>query len=360
MLGEADLVRGPLVAGRADGEHDGADRRARRATASCSRSAPPAGRACARRSSASLAGILDEGLEPQAAVDRPRFHPGRRRRQRGAGRRRGRAGASSSARGRHGAPLAGAPPLLRRRQRWSVEAGDGRRPAAQRSRAVERCDAATSAVAGSSTVGPSRRAATARARRLDVARDLRRPAPPRSRRRALVAQPLPELDDEPPAVEVALEVEQERLDPPLAAAVVRVRADRDRRPVAERRAGVDPVRAARAGRGSSARFAVGKPSVPPRGSPATTTPSTSGGRPSSLRGAATSPSCSERADPRRRDAVDARHRRDVEAEPLEQLEVAAPRRARSGSPRPRRRPRRRSRAGSARRTPPARAARARA
>ena len=44
----------------------------------------------------------------------------------------------------------------------------------------------------------------------------------------LVAQPLPQLDDQPPAVEIALEVEQVRLDPPLLAAVVRVRADRDR------------------------------------------------------------------------------------------------------------------------------------
>src|SRR3954447_11361635 len=46
--------------------------------------------------------------------------------------------------------------------------------------------------------------------------------------RPLVADPAPELDDQPPAVEVAFEVEQERLDAPLVAAVVRVRADRDR------------------------------------------------------------------------------------------------------------------------------------
>ena len=48
----------------------------------------------------------------------------------------------------------------------------------------------------------------------------------------LVAQALPELDDEPLPVEVAVEVEQERLDPPLGAAVVRIRADRDRGAVA--------------------------------------------------------------------------------------------------------------------------------
>jgi hypothetical protein len=38
---------------------------------------------------------------------------------------------------------------------------------------------------------------------------------PLARERRLVAQPLPELDHEPLAVEIALEVEQERLDPPL-------------------------------------------------------------------------------------------------------------------------------------------------
>ena len=43
-------------------------------------------------------------------------------------------------------------------------------------------------------------------------------------------------------VEVAVEVEQVRLDAPLVAAVVRVRADRDRRPAAGRGAGVDAVR----------------------------------------------------------------------------------------------------------------------
>src|SRR5438874_12730962 len=43
----------------------------------------------------------------------------------------------------------------------------------------------------------------------------------------LLAQALPQLDDEPLAVEVSFEVEQECLDPPFVAAVVRVDADRD-------------------------------------------------------------------------------------------------------------------------------------
>ena len=66
--------------------------------------------------------------------------------------------------------------------------------------------------------------------RLDVLPDLGNTAavPSLSRKRSLVAKALPELDDEPRAVEVAGEVEQVRLDTALVAAVVGVRADRDR------------------------------------------------------------------------------------------------------------------------------------
>ena len=58
----------------------------------------------------------------------------------------------------------------------------------------------------------------------------------------LVAEPPPHFDDEPAAVEVALEVEQVRLDPAFLAAVMGVEADRDRGTMVERGAGVDPVR----------------------------------------------------------------------------------------------------------------------
>ena len=58
------------------------------------------------------------------------------------------------------------------------------------------------------------------ARLLDVARDLS-DEPILARERLLVAQAAPELEDQPPAVEVAVEVEQVRLDAPLLAAVVR-------------------------------------------------------------------------------------------------------------------------------------------
>ena len=53
--------------------------------------------------------------------------------------------------------------------------------------------------------------------------------------RPLVPKPLPDLDDEPLAVEIALEVEQVGLDPALGTAVVRVRADRDGAPGARAR-----------------------------------------------------------------------------------------------------------------------------
>src|SRR3954470_645813 len=55
----------------------------------------------------------------------------------------------------------------------------------------------------------------------------------------LVAEPLPQLDHEPLPVEIGVEVEQMRLGAPLGAAGGRVGADRDRRRVAEGRAGVD-------------------------------------------------------------------------------------------------------------------------
>src|SRR3954453_17926363 len=70
-----------------------------------------------------------------------------------------------------------------------------------------------------------------RARLLDVERDLRDQVglaleDPR------VASAPPGLDDQAAPVEVPLVVEQERLDAQLGAAVVRVHADRRRRPVA--------------------------------------------------------------------------------------------------------------------------------
>ena len=60
---------------RADGEHDGARRSP--STGSESRSQPEqrAAPVCAARCFRSSPGILDEGLDPQTAVERPRLHP---------------------------------------------------------------------------------------------------------------------------------------------------------------------------------------------------------------------------------------------------------------------------------------------
>ena len=136
----------------------------------------------------------------------------------------------------------------------------------------------------------------------------------RSGRRALLAledllvtEARPELHDEPPAVQIAVEVQEVGLDPALGAAVVRVRPDRDRSAMLERLARVDPV-ARPASCGSIAMFAVGYPSVPPRWSPATTVPSSSKGRPSIRAAPSRSPSrtaCGSRSRRRPRP----RHRR---------------------------------------------------
>ena len=154
-----------------------------------------------------VAGILDEGLRA-AGCRRSSAHS-----PRGCGRAPGarfRAGDGGSARvcGLRGSHLGLAAPLLRR----ASASSRGRR---------QRPTRAGAAPPGSCESG-ARRGACA----LDVAGDL---VDQRllALERLLVAQPLPELDDQPPAVEVALEVEQERLDASLAAAVVRVRPDRD-------------------------------------------------------------------------------------------------------------------------------------
>ena len=76
---------------------------------------------------------------------------------------------------------------------------------------------------------------------LDVARDLGNQVFLVGER-SFVAQAPPELHDQPFSVEIALEIEQESLDAALAAAIVRVRADRNRGAVAGRPARVDPVR----------------------------------------------------------------------------------------------------------------------
>ena len=132
MLGEVDLVLEPLAARRADAEHDGAEPRARRAKGSRWRSARRAARGCAPRSSASPPGSSTRGSSRSQAVERPRFH---------------RAGDVVNAEpgvdeqalaelergGPARAALAGAAPLLRRRQP-DRESRRCRRSATKRSR----------------------------------------------------------------------------------------------------------------------------------------------------------------------------------------------------------------------------------
>src|SRR5207302_9086880 len=79
-----------------------------------------------------------------------------------------------------------------------------------------------------------------RPRSLDVAGDLLDQIG-FAREGSLLAEALPELDDQAPPVEVTLEIEQECLDLSLLAAVLRVDADRDGGSMAFRLARVDPV-----------------------------------------------------------------------------------------------------------------------
>src|SRR5215210_2377710 len=139
----------------------------------------------------------------------------------------------------------------------------------------------------------------------------------------LVAQPPPQLDDEAPAVEVALEVEQVRLDPPLVTAVVRVEPDRDRGAMTERLARVDAVGRheqrrldrqvrSRVAEGAAALVAADDDPVELRRPPE---------QACRCRHLAV---VEEAADLTRRDALEERRLAHVVAEPGEQGEVAAP------------------------------------
>src|SRR5581483_11021913 len=138
-----------------------------------------------------------------------------------------------------------------------------------------------------------------------------------------VAEPLPELDDEPPPVEVAAEVQQEGLDPALGPAVVRVDADRDGGPVPAGGPGVDPERGHEQARvrPEVGRREAERPSARvPRDDGALDLdrpPEQGRGSPDVARG-------HEPPDLGRRDARDERDDARGEPQPLEQGEVAAP------------------------------------
>ena len=109
-------LRGPLEPGDADGEHDGAEPRARRRDGLVLAIGAAGGTRLRTALVTVAAGILDEGLEPQEAVDAA-ARPSRRARVVNA-----EPGVDEDALARarggrpHRAPLAGAAPLLRRRQ----------------------------------------------------------------------------------------------------------------------------------------------------------------------------------------------------------------------------------------------------
>ena len=132
MLGEADLLRGPLEPGRRMESmmaptlvFDGAE---------LELAIGAAGGTRLRTALVTVAaGILDEGLEPQVGRRPPARPRRRRRRERRAGRRRGGPRAPRGG-GPCRPPLAGAAPLLRRRQRSGCNGSSGR-PAAERRRA---------------------------------------------------------------------------------------------------------------------------------------------------------------------------------------------------------------------------------
>ena len=129
----------------------------------------------------------------------------------------------------------------------------------------------------------------------DVALDLRHQRLARGEA-LLVAQPRHEADAQPLAVQILVAVEQMRLDAHVRAVDERrIGADVDgRAPSACRRRAARPSRRRRrssaAARSRCATLAVGTPMVRPRPSPCTTSPSTSGARPSTSAAPSTRPS----------------------------------------------------------------------
>src|SRR5215204_1612218 len=164
-------------------------------------------------------------------------------------------------------------------------------------------------------------------RRLDIARDLVDQLL-LAAENLLVAQPLPELDHQTAPVEVAVEVEQVGLDPPLLAAIVWIRADRDRGAarlsiLEAGGAGVDPVRGhdqARLDRQVRRRIAECPPSLV-----ATDDDAVQLGRTSQqLRRLGDLTRVQAPPDLRRGDAGEQRHPEHLVAETREQVEIASP------------------------------------
>src|SRR4249919_1459884 len=137
----------------------------------------------------------------------------------------------------------------------------------------------------------------------------------------LVPEALPQLDHEAPSVQVAVEVEEIRLDAPLRAAVVRVRADGDRGSVAEAESRVDPVPRAREVRlqAQVRRRVAERPSTLVARDDDTVELE----RPAEHARCGHDVTLRQRgSDRRRRDAGQLRHHHDLESEPLQEREIA--------------------------------------
>ena len=247
--------------------------------------------------------ILDEGLEPQAAVDRPRVHragdivnaePGVDEDALAELERRGLAVRRWPARHHY---FGGVSLVSTRRRR--------RRPAAERQRPPLSSPGATAR----SVASTSRAIWSTRACSLSKTCSSRRRSHSSTTSRV--------------AVQVAGEAEQERLDAELVAAVVRVRPDRDRRAVTGRRPGVDAVqRDEQPGLGGDVR---GREAERATAGVALDDDAFDLGRPAEQRGRLPDPALVQQvADRRGRDALDLRDRPRVEAERAQQVEVAAP------------------------------------
>ena len=131
----------------------------------------------------------------------------------------------------------------------------------------------------------------------------------------------PDLDDEPPPVQIVVEVEQMRLDPALDAVEVRVRANRDCRATIERPAGVDAVRRhEKLLRNVEVRGR--KPKLAAASVPAHDDPFDLGRPPEQLRRSLRLAGVHELAHPARGGVLDEGHSTHVEPEPREQVQVA--------------------------------------
>src|SRR2546421_5154758 len=138
---------------------------------------------------------------------------------------------------------------------------------------------------------------------------------------ALLADRAPQLNDQPLAVQIAVEIEQMRLDPPLDAVEMRVRPDRHRRAPVVRPARIDAVRRNEE-RFGDVQVRGGKPELTATSVTADDNPLNLRRSPEQRRGGLGLAGVNELPDAARGDILDERHPPHIETEPLEQREIA--------------------------------------